>query len=412
MQVETLPEIYPTEKKYICPNKVANNLDKSINSIIAKSGFIKYDVEKIPLSTNGGNYLGLLHEINIKGETKEGFKELNIFVKSIIPGESDFQILSVSDVYQIEVFAYKEFLKIIDELQEEAQVPLEERYKIVKCYDESNSEYVIMENIAKKGFTTGHRCDVVSLKFAELAMQELAKFHAFSFVLQEKRPEFFEQKIKTLKTPYSFCEQFYQMAVSTSKMTMNNIDDEDAKARLGKFCEGMVERYEKHFTDETKKICLCHGDYRPNNILMNMTDGEVRSTKTDIIPVDYQLMNYGCPVLDIFYFIYISTDRAFRQAHLTHLKDLYHETMTKFLKYFDIDVNLYYSKDQFEKDYKDKLDYGLSLSIMYLPFMLVSEDDIPDVTKTDMTDINFKLHDVFKDRMKGVIEDYVEWGIL
>nr|XP_021189340.2 uncharacterized protein LOC110375526 [Helicoverpa armigera]XP_049706403.1 uncharacterized protein LOC126053452 isoform X1 [Helicoverpa armigera] len=408
MQVEITPEKYPTEKKFICPNQVANNLDKSINSIIAKSGFTKYDVEKIPLSTNGGNYLGLLHEINIKGETKEGFKELNIFVKCIIPGESDFQILSVTDVYQIEVFAYKEFLKIIDELQEEAQVPKEERYKMVKCYDESNSEFVIMENIAKKGFITGHRCDVVSLKFAELAMQELAKFHAFSFVLQEKRPDFFEQKIKPLKTPYTFCEQFNQFTRSTVKMTMDNIDDEDTKARVGKFCEGIVERYEKHFTDETIRRCLCHGDYRPNNILMKKTDGEV----SDIIPVDYQLMHFGCPVLDIFYFINISTDQAFRRAHLTHLKDLYHATMTSFLKYFEIDVNLYYSKDQFEKDYKDNLDYGLSLSIMYLPFMMVAEDDIPDVTKTDMSEISFKLHDSYKDRIRGIVEDYIEWGIL
>ncbi|KAJ8715889.1 hypothetical protein PYW08_013174 [Mythimna loreyi] len=407
MQVEMCTKTYELEKKYICPKDISNKLDQSIENIAEKTGFTKYNIEKKSISTNGGNYLGLLYEINIKGKTKAGDQELNLFVKSVIPVESDLQVISVSDVYKTELFAYKELAKIFEDLQEEAKVPNDERFKMVKSYSESNTETIIMENVSKKGFVTGHRMDVVSLKFAEIAIKELAKFHAFSFVLKEKRPGFFEKHVKTMKTPYNCGEQFHEFVDSMSKIVINNISEE-VKARVQKFCEGMADEFERHINDDKVKHCLCHGDYRPNNILMKIMDGEV----SQIIPVDYQLLHYGCPILDILYFIMNCTDSEFRRAHMTHLKNLYHKTMTKFLKYFDIDVNSFYPRHEFEKEFKDKLDYGLIYALIYLPFMFASEDDIPDVAKQDMSTLSFKVHNKYKNRIQGIVEDYIEWGII
>ncbi|KAJ8713719.1 hypothetical protein PYW07_014089 [Mythimna separata] len=407
MQMEMCTKNYELENKYISPKDISHKLDQSIDNIIEKAGFIKYNIEKKSVCTNGGNYLGLLYEIDIKGKTKAGDKELNLFVKSVIPGESDLQIINVSDIYKIELFTYKELAKIFEELQEEAKVPEDERFKMVKSYDASNREVIIMENVSKKGFITGHRMDVVSLKFAEMAMKELAKFHAFSFVLKKTHPDFFENHIKTIKMPYHCGEQFHEFVDSITKIAMNNIN-EDVKARVEKFCEGIANKFERHYNDDKVKHCLCHGDYRPNNILMKIVDGEV----SQIIPVDYQLLFYGCPIMDILYFIINSTDKAFRRAHMSNLKDLYHKTMTKFLKYFDIDVNSVYPRHKFEKEFKDKLDYGLIFALIFLPFMFASEDDIPDVTKHDMSSLSFRVDDKYKSRIQGVIEDYIEWGIL
>lgn len=265
MQVEICSKNYQQNVNNICP-ETPSKLDESINNIIKKEGFIKYKIYKQCVSTNGGNYLGVLYEVDINGKTKDGDKELNIFVKSITPDDCNMKIISIPSVYKTESFTYNELSKIFNELQDEAHVPLEERYKMVKCYDGSNTEAIIMENLARKGFKTGHRMDVVSLKFAEMSIRELAKFHAFSFILKEKRPEYFNSKIKTMKTPYIFGEHWEGFIQGMSKMTMDNIDD-GLKDRVEKFCIGIEDKFSRNFVDETLMRCLCHGDYRPNNIL-------------------------------------------------------------------------------------------------------------------------------------------------
>lgn len=266
MQVEMCTKNRHLENKYICPKEITKKLDQSIDKIIEKTGFTTCNIVKKPVCTNGGNYLGILYEIDIKGKTRDGDQELNLFVKSVIPGENDLQIISVSDIYKTELLTYKEFAKIFEELQEEAKVPIDERFKMVKIYDESNTEMIIMENISKNGFNTGHRMDVVSLQFAEMAIQELAKFHSFAFVIKDKRPDFFEKQVKTRKTPFIICEQWHGFVESMTKTVMNIID-KDVKARVEKFCDGIAEEFGRHYNDETVKRCLCHGDYRPNNIL-------------------------------------------------------------------------------------------------------------------------------------------------
>ncbi|KAF9822506.1 hypothetical protein SFRURICE_012602 [Spodoptera frugiperda] len=386
MQVEICPEDYKLKNKYICPIKISNKVDQCIKNIADRNGFVKYHIEKKEFSTNGGNYLGLLYEVNVNGHTNEGKKELNIFVKSILTGDKDLEILSVQDIYQTEMFAYKVLLKVFDELQEEANVPPKERYKMVKSYEESDAEVIIMENVAKKGFRTGHRMDVPSLQFAEKAIAELAKFHSFAFVLKVKRPAFFEEQIKTRKAPYNAGEQWQGLAQSMIKIVMENIDD-GVKERVEKIYENIGDRYTSYYEAESLGRCLCHGDYRPNNILTKTIDGEI----TELIPVDYQLMYYGCPIIDFLYFIMVCTDKPFRKAHLMHLKNVYHMTMTRFLKYFDLDINDFYSREDFEKDYEKTLGYGLVYSLIFLPFMFASEDDVPDLTRDDIANLSITV---------------------
>lgn len=132
-----------------------------------------------------------------------------------------------------------------------------------------------------------------------------------------------------------------------------------------------------------------------------------------MIPVDYQLLYYGNPVIDFIYFISCATDRKFRKAHLSKLKDTYFETLKDFLKYFKIDVENVYPRKVFEVEYEAKKDFGLMMALLILPFMFASETDVPDISKEDLAEIQFKVNDEkFKERFSGIIEDFVECGVL
>ncbi|CAK1585894.1 unnamed protein product [Parnassius mnemosyne] len=396
-------------QKIVCSNreKLPVNLQKALNKIAQGEGYLYHEIFNRTISTEGGNYMAVLYEVDIKGKTSEGEKETNIFIKYIISNEH-MNIFDISELYFKELFFYRELSEIYTELQIEAGVPLDERYKVVKSYSESSTEAIILQNVAKEGFATFYRMDVMPLKFAELAVQQLAMFHGLSFVTQQKRPEYFERKIKTLKQCLQFNDSFKAFSRRMFNYSVEGLDTELRK-KLEQALPELLENYIKYLNgDKTKVKCLCHGDYRINNILMKLTEGDV----TEVIPVDYQLLYYGSPITDFIYFIFGATDKEFRRNHLKHLKDMYFETMHNFVKNFEIDIDSVYPRKEFERDYVECFDYGLQVVLFIKPLVFALESDVPDFSKSEIADIKVKLDHRYYDRLQGVVDDMIQYGKL
>lgn len=250
---------------------ISPSIQKSINKIIKKEGFITYNVNKKEIATDGGSYMGSLCEIDIKGKTKDGEKETNLFIKIVLDNDAFKELCSFSDLYLRETFVYNDLSKMFTELQDEANIPLEERFKIVKSFDESNSEAIILENMAKKGFRTPDRMEVPPLKFVELSIQQLAKFHGLSFVMQNRRPVYFDNKIRPLKILMLFNDQWKLGVEHLASTTIKKFQGEDKK-KAEDFIPVMLEKFPQYLLDKTSSItCMCHGDYRALNILMKKT---------------------------------------------------------------------------------------------------------------------------------------------
>ncbi|XP_034831392.1 uncharacterized protein [Maniola hyperantus] len=380
------------------------DLRNSINKIIIKHGYGTYEIDASKISTGGNNFLGELYEVNISGYTSEGHKETSLFLKHIIYND-DFQVYSIPEVYAKEAFVYKELWQIYEELQDKAKIPLEERFKMVKSYDETNSKVIILDNLTKKGYKTMPRLDVMSIEFAELSIKQLAKFHGLSFVLQNRNPEYFETKIKTIKQSFVYDDYWNDLAKKMCDTSTTRMDDA-TKNKIAKFFPISLEKYPKYMNGLNSKIkCLVHGDYKMNNVLLKEIDGRV----TEVIPIDYQQIYYGCPVIDLLYFIYAASDRNFRKQHLHYLRDVYFNTLTSFLNYFDIDS--LFSREEFEKCFKDSLDYALMYTLYMLPMFFVDED-VPDLAKDELLEMTIKVDDRFYDRMQGIVDEFVDLGML
>lgn len=268
MQVEEKYNDFHTTK-LVCTNQ--NELPCELQAIMKKiareEGYLNYKMMSRSISTEGGNYMASLYEVDIEGKTNEGNKETNIFIKRVI-SQDHVKILDVSDIYSKELFFYNDLSKLFTELETEAGVPIEERYKSVKSYNESDTESIIMQNLNKEGFTTLYRMNVMPLKFAELSIQQLARFHALSFVIQQKRPEYFERKIKILKHPINYGEDYVEFCKNMYKVSSIHLSSE-IKAKIDRKADEYMKNYiTGHKTDVS---CLCHGDFRVNNILLKMT---------------------------------------------------------------------------------------------------------------------------------------------
>ena len=132
---------------------------------------------------------------------------------------------------------------------------------------------------------------------------------------------------------------------------------------------------------------------------------------TEVIPIDYQQIYYGCPIIDLIYFLYAASDRAFRDQHLLYLKDLYFQSLRDFLTFFDINVNEFCTKEKFDECFKNSLEYGLMYTLYMLPMFFVS-DDVPDLSKDELLDITIKVDESFYARMQGIVDDFVKLGII
>ncbi|KAM3955861.1 uncharacterized protein ACR2FA_010202 [Aphomia sociella] len=247
--------------------------------------------------------------------------------------------------------------------------------------------------------------DVITLELAKLSVIELAKFHALSFVLEEKDKKYFNQKVKTLRYPVQYNSDYIAMISNGVLSSIKYLDDKYQKI-IEKKIPSLLKSMEKNILDPESRICLCHGDYRITNVMTKNQNGKV----TKVVPIDYQLMHYGSPVIDFFYFVYGSTDAKFRSKHLKDLKDLYHSTMTDFLNYFNVDIKKYFSRAQFEKIYQEKIEYGLAVTLFITPVVLADDNEV-DFSKLSHGE-RPKPNDQIIHRIEDGIKEFVKMGLL
>lgn len=238
-------------------------LQEAINDIIKRERYVTYTVHRRILNGNGDSFLGALCEVNIKGVTDQGENKTNIFLKIRNP-DIEITFIDIAQAYFTELYIYKELSNIYANLQEEFKVPSSERYRVVKFFNVCNQDVIALENMKEQGFATYHRTEMVSLHFGfiQLALMELAKFHALSFVLEHKRPMYFEKKKKVkiiIDSVLIFNEEWGNHVDSLTKTAIKFVD-EDVEIKLTKFVENLDKNYEMHLKDENTVRCLCHGD--------------------------------------------------------------------------------------------------------------------------------------------------------
>ncbi|XP_059058062.1 uncharacterized protein LOC131851564 [Achroia grisella] len=393
------------DKNGVCPEDVLTpTLHKAVKDIIKREGYVTHVLNARSLPQDGANYMTKLVVANIKGKTAEGDKVTDIFVKEILPDDENGFFLA-SEFHSMELFVYREPLRYYKKLQEEAGIPIEDRYNITKFYEESNSQFIILENLVSQGYTSVNRMDPITLNFAEQSVKQLAKFHSLAFVLKNKHPDYFDKKIRSLEFKVDFGDKwktFIKNIFSASTQELSS----DIRKKTDAFLPIFLERFPQYYQDKSVE-CLCHGDYRANNILLKNDDGKI----TKIIPVDYQAIRYGNPITDLIYFIFLGTDQQFRKDHLENIKNLYHDTMARFLKYFDMDVEDYFPRAQFEKEFAAKLDFGFMTATWLLPFVFAAEDDLPEINGA-VDKVDYNVDKRMKYRLEGIVDDFIKWGYL
>uniref|UniRef100_A0A2A4JV59 CHK kinase-like domain-containing protein n=1 Tax=Heliothis virescens TaxID=7102 RepID=A0A2A4JV59_HELVI len=383
------------------------HLRNLLNKVAEEQNYENPEIIINEISSGGANYTSKLYTAIIRGKNKE---DLNLFAKVAAVGEK-FRSEIPFDFFGNERLAYTELLKTYAALEEEHGVPEEHRVLYTKCYgidDTLYKETMVLENLAAQGYESCDRFKAVDWEYASAAFTECAKFHALSFAFRKHRPDEYDKVCRNLKATWEHLD-VESIIGNSVKMGVNAIRPEHKKA-FEKFMKNSPGQHLLKLLNPGRAEVIVHCDYRGSNLMHRVRE----DGKVDIKVLDLQTLQIGSPIADLIYFIFAGSDEKFRAKYFDKLFDHYYTQLSASMRRLNLNPDEIYSREDFYSDFKEKLPYGLTMALSSLAVVTIDTADAPAVDENLGIDsfTEMKTSDLYIERLNGVVNDYVKWGIL
>jgi len=200
--------------------------------------------------------------------------------------------------------------------------------------------------------------------------------------------------------------QWYEKGVPTSLKLLESIPGYEKKT-------GYIKRILTKITDFWREklqpseplALLCHGDLWTCNLLWKYEEGNV----VDVKIIDFQVIRFGNPSLDISNFLCICVDSSILREHFDTLLGHYHHHFIQTLSELGLPT-LELTLDAFYKDYSQYGQWGLICALEFLPLMLSKYERTPDMTKDFEKCQDIAGNTILENRICGLIDFYFERG--
>ena len=188
-------------------------------------------------------------------------------------------------------------------------------------------EYVIvLENVSHRGFFSKPKKINIELEYMIAGLQAIARFHANTYALKEKRRDEFDNIVKDIDM------------VRYNKNPVNVGLKDTVDLRMKRVIKTLIARnYDSDFTQKMVTLfdeCFCkvmmrcvepheplativHGDCTINNMLYRRKE---QSQELEVMLIDFALLMYCSPATDVSTFIYMSCSREDIREHQKYVK--------------------------------------------------------------------------------------------
>nr|XP_032519998.1 uncharacterized protein LOC116772074 [Danaus plexippus plexippus]XP_032519999.1 uncharacterized protein LOC116772074 [Danaus plexippus plexippus] len=377
-----------------------------LETVLKERGSKQKDVKIQEINLDGANYTSILFSVNV--ETFD--KELKLFAKVSDITDEAREALNCNDLFCTERFVYNKLIPVYNNLQKD----LDEEHKFVfpEFYgfnNEFGKETVILENLVEHGYKSYSRFKSMDWDHGRVGVEALARFHALSFALSKRDPEGFQKIATDMASNFDIKNydrfnlyEFVTMVEDAGKCLKHDHLD---RVRKLMYSKNIFDKFKKPLSTPV----LVHGDYRLSNLLFKREGPDLKA-----VVVDYQTVYTGCPVADLFYIIFLGSDEHFRRLYYDKLVNHYYTSLEEALKRLAVDPVEVYPRESFESDLKESLPFVVLTALTALPSVLV------DVESVQKWNCNFdvesymkpKYSDLYKERLRGIINDLVTWNVI
>ncbi|XP_059046764.1 uncharacterized protein LOC131842238 [Achroia grisella] len=334
-------------------------------------------------------------------------------------------------LFKNEGIMYTVILPKFEELQKSAGVPIEDRLRYAKCYGlilHAPEEIILLEDLQVLNFGILDRFKSLTNESIKLILKNFAILHSLSMVLKKQEPDVFEDynnKLSDYYAAFANTPEFKLYIAGIENDSIEILDKTMYKNAIRGSISKMPEVYAKVAKNESKLkySVIIQGDGWTNNIMFKLE----QEKPLEAIMIDYQLSKVSNPVSDILYMLFNCTDYANRHAHYHDWIDYYHMQLQKSLDYFDLKVELIFSRDQLDADLKRYSKLFMGNAIMVSTIIIRKSEDAAKLKESMETEANeieeamAKMHisnldqesvSVFKSRIEGLVDSYRELGYM
>lgn len=138
----------------------------------------------------------------------------------------------------------------------------------------------------------------------------------------------------------------------------------------------------------------------------------------DVCFLDWQLLSYASPAVDLIYYIFTTTDKVSRRNEYQNLVKIYYDQLTTNIQAMGSDPEKLFSYEDFQNELKRCGNIAIINAPFLLQISLSKSDSIVDMTemceehsKSDfLQNSDSEFEHKFRIRMSDAIDDLLEWG--
>uniref|UniRef100_U5ET49 Putative juvenile hormone-inducible protein n=1 Tax=Corethrella appendiculata TaxID=1370023 RepID=U5ET49_9DIPT len=369
--------------------------EENLNEIIRKIGGEKFTKwEFAPGFKKGDSYLSEVYRVIVEGENKNGDKiKTSVVVKSIPKNAGWRTTFRSADFFYNEIIFYNEILRGFYEFQSKRNPvnPFCEIVPALSSFTNGLHDFVAMDDLGQYGYKPANRQLGVDFTKCSWCMKVLARFHALSMAMKDQEPEKFQEIIKNIKETYyaaAFKKWYAKFCAQMIGVAKDAIDKEyggtEIQLKSKKFLDNnLYDTMVSLVETKNRNSVITHGDCWLPNFLFKFAPNSNEQEPISIKMIDYQLVRYGSPVLDISFFIYSCTNQAMREQYYDELLNIYYTNLTDLIRDLGSDPNKVFPREEFEKELKQFSRFGCGFSIESVPLSIMDDDDTADFSKIE-----------------------------
>lgn len=307
-----------------------------------------YTVNRLSDKIEG--FLGEHFIVKIEYNTTDGEANQRFFLK-VLNGSSKFVFEMTQDInaYEKELFFYE---KLIPELHTYgADISFAPREFLCRPY------LVVLEDMSTYGFKTIEKQTPFDMAHSKVALKTLAKFHSASIAYEAKRqkadpnysllkqhPEIFTDKVfsheENAATKWLKSSIKGVFGIIANMPETGKVSNDTFITKLGEFMDSIADSVEP----STSTTCaVLHGDLWSNNVLFRYED----ERPVESVLIDFQILKYGVPAMDVVQLLISNTRKQFRTEHLNNLLNYYYDEFSFFIEEHSLDAKDLLSREDF-----------------------------------------------------------------
>ncbi|KAF2358973.1 Protein of unknown function DUF227 [Trinorchestia longiramus] len=387
--------------------------------------------EIIDFCSKGDNYACFVTSVKVifvlGGEEKSV-----TYIAKLNPGaQMELMQYFTKTAFEKEGQFYFDMIPALNKILKNVSLP---QLKFASCYQvslEPKKEILLLEDKRKMAFKMVDRMVGLDDDHVILVLKELARLHAASVLLEEhlgsetflKKYNFLEDYFtsdETVSRSGAFKDMFGCHLETGSKIADQLPGYENVSAALTAMIPTVFDDI-KNMIDESdpKFRVVNHGDCWNNNILFRYEDGQV----VDVCLLDLQICRHASLALDLNYFFFTSLNGDTRKKGLKSYLAAYYNA---FKEVYDAAKKpMQFTLDELHKEYINKLKFGLFMSLMVTPIVVMQAVDAPDFREISDDNIEKKMAElqenilgmihtspILRPRLLDMFDEMVEHGVL